>query len=515
MKKLLLLICIASALNSNAQTADKKWNIGVHAGLTQYNGSIGNDFYKTDMGTFGVGGISISRYLGQHFAVDFISHKGRIGVERPTAIFRSSFTSLLLNVRYNLLKSNAAVNPYLFVGGGGILFDKNIDLGKDNVAKKMDFAAPSFGAGLNIKMGQIVTLNFQETFIHSNNDARDGVSYGKSRDMYLFHTFGLTFNVGKKKDADKDGISDYFDKCPNTPAGLAVDRKGCPIDRDNDGVADYLDACPDIAGLTTLKGCPDKDGDGIADKDDRCPDFAGSLAMNGCPDKDNDGIVDIDDRCAEIAGLKEMKGCPDTDKDGVADIDDKCSNTKSGYKVDVNGCALDNDKDGIVNDEDRCPNAAGPQSLKGCPDTDGDGVPDIDDRCPRIKGTIANKGCPEIAKEDVIRITRIASKIFFENNSDKLKVASLVQLDELAAILNRYEAANLTVEGHTDNVGKDDFNMTLSQKRTESVKNYLATKGIDEVRLTATGFGETKPIADNKSSLGRAKNRRVELRTSY
>ncbi|HEV7620647.1 MAG TPA: OmpA family protein, partial [Flavisolibacter sp.] len=113
------------------------------------------------------------------------------------------------------------------------------------------------------------------------------------------------------------------------------------------------------------------------------------------------------------------------------------------------------------------------------------------------------------------KITQIASKIFFETNSDKLKVASLVQLDELAVILNRYPEAKLIIEGHTDDVGTDEYNITLSQKRTESVKKYLVSKGISESRLTAIGYGESKPIADNKTSIGRAKNRRVELKTEY
>ncbi len=515
MKKILLIIiCIVSGLTANAQTEDRKWNIGIHAGVSQYSGDIANDFYKTDKYNYGVGAISISRYLGEHFALDFITHKGRIGIERPTGFFRSSFTSGLLNLRYNFFRSSADVNPYLFVGGGGILFDKNIDLGKDNIAKKLDFASPSFGGGFNVKLGTIVTFNIQETFIYSNSDTRDGIKVGKN-DAYLFHTAGLSFNIGKKKDADKDGISDRLDKCPNTPAGIAVDKKGCPLDKDGDGVADYLDTCPDIAGTKALNGCPDKDGDGIADKDDRCPDIAGTLAMKGCPDTDKDGIADMDDRCPDVAGSLALKGCPDTDKDGVADIDDKCPGTKAGYIVDTKGCPLDNDNDGVVNEEDRCPNAAGSASLKGCPDKDGDGIPDIDDRCPKVKGTFANKGCPEIAKEDVVRITKIAAKIFFENNSDKLKVASLNELDELYKILNRYDGANLTIEGHTDNVGKSDANIILSQKRTESVKTYLINKGISASRLTATGFGKTKPIADNKTSLGRAKNRRVELKTSY
>ena len=82
-------------------------------------------------------------------------------------------------------------------------------------------------------------------------------------------------------------------------------------------------------------------------------------------------------------------------------------------------------------------------------------------------------------------------------------------------ILNKYDAATLAIQGHTDSDGSDAFNLTLSQKRTDSVKKYLTSKGISESRLTATGFGETMPIASNKTSLGKAKNRRVELKTAY
>jgi outer membrane protein OmpA-like peptidoglycan-associated protein len=299
---------------------------------------------------------------------------------------------------------------------------------------------------------------------------------------------GLTFNMGNSKDTDKDGVSDKKDVCPDTPMDVKVDRSGCPLDADADGVEDYLDSCPEVAG---------------------------SKMLNGCPDQDNDGVMDSQDRCPNQAGTITLKGCPDTDNDGVADLDDKCANTKSGTKVDDMGCAIDSDKDGVADDEDRCPDLAGVIALKGCPDADGDGIANVDDKCPNAKGTIENKGCPEIAKADIVRITYIGSKLFFENNSDKLKVASLSELDELAKILLRYDGASLTIEGNTDNVGKDDFNMTLSQKRTESVKQYLIGKGISESRLIAVGNGETKPIADNKTKLGRAKNRRVELKTNY
>lgn len=485
MKKLVILcICLASALVVRAQTEDRKWNVGLHGGVVQYHGDLGHDFYQTSNTFYGFGGISISRYLFRYLDANVAFDRGTLGYHKDgTAGFKSDFSAASVNLRLNFLGPEYFVRPYAFGGIGVILFDNQLNFHKE----KIDSALPTAGGGINFRLTPVLMLNLQETFMFTNNDARDGAVAGQNDD-FLFHSVGLTFNLGCSKDTDNDGVSDQKDTCPDTPAGVSVDKKGCPLDRDNDSVADYLDSCPDVAG---------------------------SISLNGCPDRDNDGVSDATDRCPNVAGSVALKGCPDSDNDGVADLDDKCPNTKSGAKVDATGCPMDNDKDGVLNDEDRCPDAAGPLSLRGCPDSDGDGVPDIDDRCPNTKGNISNKGCPEITKEDAKRITYIGSKIFFENNSDKLKVASLNQLDELAKILNRYEGAYLTIEGHTDSNGSDDFNKNLSQKRTESVRTYLIGKGISESRLIGIGFGESKPIANNKTTLGRAKNRRVELKTTY
>jgi OmpA-OmpF porin, OOP family len=484
MKKLLLgSICLALAFATSAQTEDKKWNIGLHGGATQYSGDLGNDFYKGKMPFYAVGGVSVSRYVSDHFDLNLFITKGEIGYNRDNGRFREDFTSALLNFRFNILGPRSSVRPYLFVGGGAMLFDKNLTI----TDKQVDYIAPSFGAGFNFKLSPDVMLNVKESFLYSTADKRDGVSEGKN-DAYLLHMVGVTFNFGNKKDEDNDGVSDRYDKCPNTPANIPVDKTGCPLDKDKDNVADYMDECPDVAGLIELKGCPDKDGDGIVDKDDKCPD---------------------------VAGLTPLKGCPDADADGVADGEDSCAGTKAGYAVDTKGCPLDNDSDGVINEEDSCPDVAGIVALNGCADTDGDGVADQLDRCPAVKGTLENKGCPEISPEEVKKITQIASKIFMQTNSDKLVTTSLAQLDELAVILKKYEQANLLIEGHTDNQGDDAFNLTLSQKRSEAVKTYLMGRGIMESRLTAKGYGEANPIADNKTSAGRAKNRRVELKTSY
>lgn len=484
MKKILLLCMLtAGTLLSNAQTADKKWNVGVHGGITQYHGDLGRSFYKTDKAMYGFGGLSVSRYLGKLMDASLLLTKGTVGFSGENGSFKSDFNAASFNLRFNLTAPEYVIRPYVLAGVGVMLFDNQINFDKDRI----DYALPTAGAGINFRLSPEIMLNLQETFSFSNKDRRDGIESGKN-DAFLSHMVGLTVNLGNVKDADQDGVCDKKDTCPDTPAGITVDKKGCPLDRDGDGVADYLDSCPDLAG---------------------------SALLNGCTDKDNDGIADAQDSCPNEAGPKELGGCPDSDKDGVADKADKCPDTKEGLKVDKDGCIMDSDRDGVMDDHDRCPEIAGPMGLKGCPDADGDGVADLDDRCPKVAGTLANKGCPEIAKQDAVRITYLGSKIFFENNSDKLKVASLSQLDELAKILYRYDAANLAIEGYTDSNGSDAFNLALSQKRAESVREYLIGKGIDSKRLTAIGKGETSPVASNATSLGRAKNRRVELKTNY
>lgn len=102
--------------------------------------------------------------------------------------------------------------------------------------------------------------------------------------------------------------------------------------------------------------------------------------------------------------------------------------------------------------------------------------------------------------------------IQFDFNQAVIKPESAQVLNELGSALKTQSALKLSIEGHTDNVGKPDYNMDLSRKRAESVKTYLVTKlGIDAARLTTQGFGDTRPVAKNDTEAGRAQNRRVEL----
>lgn len=261
----------------------------------------------------------------------------------------------------------------------------------------------------------------------------------------------------------------------------------------------------------------DKDNDGVTDEQDACPTIAGSAATNGCPDRDNDGVADNVDKCADLAGLAKYNGCPvpDADKDGVNDEDDKCPTQAGSQKY--NGCPVpDTDGDGMNDESDACPEKAGIVEFNGCPipDSDGDGLNDKEDKCPTETGTLANNGCPEIKNDIQEKVNYAARNIFFDVNSDKILAKSFDALKELAVILKENPTIKLSIEGHSDNVGKAAYNLNLSQKRANAVRKYLATQGVDNDRLTAVGYGQEKPIADNKTAEGQAKNRRVELKLS-
>ena len=92
-----------------------------------------------------------------------------------------------------------------------------------------------------------------------------------------------------------------------------------------------------------------------------------------------------------------------------------------------------------------------------------------------------------------------------------MRPASYPMLNEIVSIINEYPDYNLRLGGHTDAVGSAASNLVLSQGRVDAVKAYLVSKGVAQERLEATGYGETTPIASNKTAAGRAKNRRVEL----
>lgn len=229
-------------------------------------------------------------------------------------------------------------------------------------------------------------------------------------------------------------------------------------------------------------------------------------------DTDKDGILDSADKCPTVPGVAKYDGCPvpDTDKDGINDDEDKCPTVAGLAKY--QGCPVpDTDKDGLNDEEDKCPTVAGVARYQGCPvpDTDKDGVNDEEDRCPSEAGLPENFGCPTLAEYQFD-----AKKVQFVTGSSTLTKTAKAELNKAATILTEHPDIKISIEGHTDNTGKEAANQKLSEKRAESVKAYLVSKGISADRLLSAGFGQTSPIADNKTAKGRAENRRVEFKAA-
>ena len=340
-----------------------------------------------------------------------------------------------------------------------------------------------------------------------------------------------------RRDKDKDGVWDKIDMCPETPRGVAVDSVGCPLDEDHDGVPDYLDHClgtlPEAVPYIDSLGCDkDSDGDGVPDYLDKCPGTPeaawGKVDSAGCPlDTDGDGVPDYLDECPDTPeaarGMVDEKGCPkDSDGDGVPDYLDECPNTPvaAHESVDKKGCPKDGDGDGVPDYLDECPDtpekAIGFVDAKGCElDSDGDGVPDYKDECPLVPGIKENKGCPELKREVRQLLQKAMQGIEFESGKATIKKKSYPLLDQIANIFIENSNYIIEVQGHTDNTGNPELNKTLSDKRAHAVMDYMLNKGVEAHRLSAVGYGQDQPIADNKTKAGRQKNRRVEFKISF
>ena len=214
--------------------------------------------------------------------------------------------------------------PYVFVGTSLLYFDpkdingNRLPNNKVNQYSRQEFLLQG-ELGIRFLLEPELSLNFSGGFDYVNTDKLDDIQSGTQKDVFFNFQTGLSFYFGGEKDADKDGVLDADDACPETPQGVRVDEFGCPLDSDHDGVPDYLDRCPDTSPNVMVDnfGCPlDSDGDGVPDDIDKCSNTPPRVSV-------------------------DKNGCPlDQDGDGVPDYLDNCPGTKSGVEVDKFGCPI-------------------------------------------------------------------------------------------------------------------------------------------------------------------------------
>ena len=236
----------------------------------------------------------------------------------------------------------------------------------------------------------------------------------------------------------------------------------------------------------------------------------------------------------------------------------------------------DADGDGVLNHLDNCPYVPGLKVYNGCPDTDKDGISDLEDACPLIYGPAANRGCP-YPQQQVIRNNRSLSnnrcpiqqqpqiiyqqvpvqqqpQVIYQQAPPQVQVQpsqgyvissqpqgkvqpgmmfpkfgpiefdtdqAIIQpkyysmLNELSDYLISNPAIKLLLAGHTDDEGDQMYNMMLGQNRAKAVKYYLTIRGVEESRISILSYGEIMPKVENKSSQGKAQNRRTEFMLTY
>ena len=470
LNKLFVAVMMVMGLSSHAQDSNNPWAIsfGANAVDTKTSAGGGNNWLdrhfsqpfavKDNWNILpSVSYLSVSKYVGDNFSFGLAGSVNKIEKYvrfAPTAPGHDSRGYVVSNPGDLMYYGIDATIKYSFMN---LINSKVIDPSLSVGGGYTFFGDSSYGtlnpgAGLTFWFTENVGLELATKYKKSFGDREDAAGVPDAPSHFQ-HSAGIVFKFGGK-------------------------------DTDGDGIYDKDDACPEVAGLKEFNGCPDTDGDGIQDSEDACPTEFGLASLQGCPDRDGDGIADKDDACPDEAGLAALKGCPDADGDGVADKDDKC------------------------------PTVAGPKENAGCPwpDTDGDGVLDKDDKCPTVKGTVANKGCPEVSDEVVKKLNDYAKTILFDTGKFSFQKQTFPVLQAITAILKEYPTAKFSIEGHTDNVGKADFNQKLSDGRANAVKQYLIDNGIDPFRLTSKGFGMDNPIDTNKTAKGRANNRRVEVK---
>jgi outer membrane protein OmpA-like peptidoglycan-associated protein len=449
-RRVLSLLTTLAAVSPAAAQQSGSFEVGVFANVSYFDKTL-----KMVQGRAGPGA-RLGYFFTNHLALE------AEGAWVPAEGANSS------HVSYIPLRARLALNVpggehYNFVFGAGYvqsLYKRDYDLSDAG-------ATASAGVRLGIGAMTAVRVDLYGDYIPSpDNGETNNLNWGIQP--------GLSFMLGGRptgvRDKDGDGVPDAVDECKNTPAGDKVDAKGCTVkDADGDGVLDDVDQCKDTPAGDKVdeKGCSlskDADGDGVTDDVDQCKDTP--------------------------AGDKvDAKGCSlpkDADNDGVLDDVDQCKDTPAGDKVDAKGCSLpkDADGDGVTDDKDRCPHT--PAGVK-----------------------VDEEGCQVLFEQ--AKKSLILEGVNFATGKAELTPESQTILDGVAESLVANETIKVQVGGHTDNTGSAAVNKRLSAARANAVREYLISKGVAANRLTAAGFGPSKPIASNKTAEGRAQNRRVEL----
>jgi outer membrane protein OmpA-like peptidoglycan-associated protein len=408
-------------------------------------------------------------------------------------VYKTTLIPVDFRLNFFFSKSQMA-SPYLFLGIGGIYYDVTDPITYPT-PKEINELSGFAGLG-TVGMGiQFDWFEVNAGVSISTTDDLNNYKDGDAPDSYYF--LGVGFSFGGDTDSDGDGLLDSEERRIGTD----------PHNPDTDG--DGLTDGQEVKTYMTDPLNPDTDGDGLSDGDE-------IMKYRTDPNKadtDGDGLSDGD----EVLRYKTDPLNPDTDGDGLSDGDEVHKYKTDPLKVDTDGDGLsdgdevnihktdptraDTDNDGLSDGEEINVYKTDPLN----PDTDGGTVND---------GIEVKRGTdPLDPSDDVIEVgvPIILEGINFETAKWDITEGSAAILEKSLRTLNQHPDIEVEISGHTDAVGSDASNQLLSQRRADSVREWLISKGIEASRIKAVGYGEGRPIATNETPEGRFKNRRIEF----
>jgi len=373
--------------------------------------------------------------------------------------------------------------PYVYTGLGALYYE--VDTVPPDVSQTHDWngwtAHIPYGVGVQYRTGDFLALELCGGGNYTFTDEINPV-ISEDDDGFLAAFLGLRYTIGGRiTDSDGDGLTNKIEK------QLGTDRKN--PDTDGDGLTDGDEVSTYMTN--PLKG--DSDGDGLGDLDE----INVHKTDPNKKDSDKDGLDDG----AEITKYVTDPLKPDTDKDGLTDYDEVMT-----YMTDPK--ADDTDADGLSDSQEIQLHKTDPLKV----DTDNGS---IDDLAEINRGTDPFNAEDDIPAEEMLTIKEsehiVLEGVVFNSGSADLLLESEEILMKAYNTLKVYPEIKIEIRGYTDNTGSRAFNMKLSQKRADAIRDWLINKGIAPERLTAKGLGPDNPIAPNDTKEGRQQNRRIEF----